>query len=206
MADEKWDLKLVPYTDKVLKERVPEMDLSNYDLKELETELIKLSEKWNGAGLSANQVGLPLRYFVVTVKDWKKAYFNPEIYWSGEETCMIEEGCLSRPGLWLKLVRPTVIRIVYTNSDGIQERAECAGMLSRVLQHEYDHMEGKDFTQYAGYAKLQMALKKQKNTKKKLVRALAKHKGLLKANTKGRFETAPPTSLELSTESKPVSD
>lgn len=211
MSATNWDeKKILPYTDKLLKMKMPIIPLKwaeeTYGLKDLESGLIKISKKYNGAGLSANQVGMSFRYFVVTLNGIDQAYFNPEIIYQSKETCLIEEGCLSRPGLWIKIKRPTVVQVRYVNSDMQPQTAEVSGLLSRVIQHEYDHMEGKDFTQLAGYAKLQMALKKQKKVKQQLIDELARRKQIIVSKEQPANNPNPDSGLsgEAETEFVPV--
>lgn len=123
--------------------------------------LIKVAVKLGGAGLSANQLGIDSKVFALTViQNHHYAVFNPEILESSEETVLIEEGCLSRPGLWLRISRPKSIKVKYFTFKGEEVITEYDGYLSRVFQHEYDHMLGIDFTQRVSKMKLDMALKK----------------------------------------------
>jgi peptide deformylase len=138
--------------------------------------LIKVANKLNGAGLSANQIGIDAKVFAITVvQNYHYAVFNPEILESSENTILMEEGCLSRPGLWLKISRPEKIKVKYFTFKGEEVHTELSGYHSRVFQHEYDHMLGIDFTQRVSKLKLDMALKKL-------------HKQLVKAATTGHLE------------------
>jgi peptide deformylase len=101
-----------------------------------------------GVGLSANQVGLPYRVFVMgnpTNRESIIPVFNPSIiHWSDEQE-VAEEGCLSLPGYLLALKRPTEIRVRMSTVDDNRDSARFNGYTARVFQHEYDHMEGIDF-------------------------------------------------------------
>jgi len=120
------------------------------DLRGLIAEMFELMYEANGVGLAANQVDLPLRLFVVNLAA------NPE---EGEEMVFInpvisrpkgsveqEEGCLSIPGVYGKVVRPKTVRIQAYNLSGEAIDWEADGLLSRVLQHENDHLDGVLFT------------------------------------------------------------
>ena len=79
----------------------------------------------------------------------------------------MDEGCLSWPGLWLKVKRPIWIEVEYENENGEHTKNKLKGLEARVFQHEYDHMEGTDFTQKVSRLRLDMAKKKKsKNFKK----------------------------------------
>jgi peptide deformylase len=153
----------------MLKTPPAEWDFSNTtpeDAAKLALILIESSDALQGAGLSANQIGINQKAFAITLVDTPKyVAFNPVIEESSEEVVLMEEGCLSRPGLWLKVARPKMVRVKYMNAIGEEVRAELDGYHSRVFQHEYDHMLGMDFTQRVSSLKLQMGLKKLKKRK-----------------------------------------
>lgn len=154
---------LIPWNDPRLKTSPKLWDFKQplEEAAKLGLLLIKVANKLNGAGLSANQIGIDAKVFAITVvENYHYAAFNPEILESSEETILMEEGCLSRPGLWLKVARPERIKVKYFTFKGEEVRTELAGYHSRVFQHEYDHMLGIDFTQRVGKLKLDMALKK----------------------------------------------
>lgn len=101
-----------------------------------------------GVGLSANQVGLPFRVFVMgnpTNKESIIPVFNPNIINYSDEQEVAEEGCLSFPGYLLSVRRPVEIRVRMSTVEDLRDSAKFTGYTSRVFQHEYDHMEGIDF-------------------------------------------------------------
>jgi len=126
-----------------------------------------------GIGLSANQCGLPIRAFVMYT-DLKEGniemYINPKITWQSEETDFFVEGCLTYPHLFLNLKRPNVIEFEYMDMEGNPQKGKFAGLTARIFQHEYDHMEGKNFTMYASRLKMDMAKKKQQKILKKVLK------------------------------------
>ena len=127
------------------------------------TLLIETSNALGGAGLSANQIGLPHKVFAMTVVDTEQyAVFNPEILEVSREEVLAEEGCLSIPGLWIKVKRPAVIKVKYFTFKGEEIKATLSGITSRVFQHEYDQMLGVQFTQRISKLKFEMAVKKYK--------------------------------------------
>ena len=104
----------------------------------------------NGIGISANQIGIWERAFAM-VRDLENnevmVCFNPRIVKSYSEEVEMEEGCLSYPELFLKIKRPDKIIVKYEDEDKKTHKMKLQGLASRVFQHEYDHMEGIDFTQ-----------------------------------------------------------
>jgi peptide deformylase len=111
-----------------------------------------------GVGLAAPQIGKNIRLFIVdctpwgeedpTPADFKRVFINAEIYEVSEETSLFEEGCLSLPGLHENVRRPVTIRMRYLDENFVEHDEEFTGMPARVIQHEYDHIEGKVFTDH----------------------------------------------------------
>lgn len=95
-----------------------------------------------GIGLAATQLGVQKRLIVFDLDDGLAALCNPEITETSEETTIEEEGCLSLPGLTLPIERAEQVTCVALDLDGRPVRIEADGLLSRVLQHEVDHLDG----------------------------------------------------------------
>lgn len=154
--------KLVPFTDPVLFRPLPEFDFQNppCDPHELTDVLYQLMYKYHGAGLSANQVGLLFKAFVFGTSKDHKVCFNPKIVGQSKETSVMKEACLSLPGVELMLARPTAIVFAYQDEKGELQTEQVTGWSSRVIQHETDHMYGRNFTMLASRLKLDLALKK----------------------------------------------
>src|SRR5438270_293167 len=110
-------LQLVPEDSPILKQVLPEFTFPNADAWQTVTNLVRTMEEHNGLGLSANQVGLDARVFVMRGKP-PIACFNPRIVDVSDEEVLLEEGCLSFPGLYVKLKRPIHIRVRYQDADG----------------------------------------------------------------------------------------
>ena len=123
--------------------------------------LHELRESNNGIGLAANQIGINKRVCVVICRE-PVVLINPEIVEKSEEQFVFAEGCLSFPGLWVKVNRPETIEVEYEDENGEKIQRELYGLQSRIFQHEYDHMEGKNFTDGVSKLKLDLAKKKQK--------------------------------------------
>ena len=140
--------------------------------QEIKDNLIETMEHYNGVGLSANQCGVMERVFVM-YSDVKKreiiACFNPKIVSESDEEIFMDEGCLTYPGLWLKVKRPDGIEVTYEDENGEKQERAMFGLECRVFQHEYDHMEGTNFTQKVSKLKLDMAQRRQKKQAKKSI-------------------------------------
>ena len=122
----------------------------NLDRHHLSRVLIDNMIHHEGIGISANQIGIWERAFAM-VRDLENnevmVCFNPRIIKSYSEEVEMEEGCLSYPELFLKVKRPDKIVVKYEDEDKKTHKLKLQGLASRVFQHEYDHMEGIDFTQ-----------------------------------------------------------
>ena len=122
----------------------------NLDRHHLSRVLIDNMIHYNGIGISANQIGIWERAFAM-VRDLENSEvmvcFNPRIVKTYTEEVEMEEGCLSYPDLFLKIKRPDKIVVKYEDEDKKTHKIKLEGLASRVFQHEYDHMEGIDFTQ-----------------------------------------------------------
>ncbi len=109
-----------------------------------------------GVGLAAPQVGKSISLFVVDasagadeepeLKDFRKVFINAEIYASGEQTERFNEGCLSLPGIHEDVVRPIEVSVRYLDENFVSHDQTFGGYAARIIQHEYDHLEGKVFT------------------------------------------------------------
>ena len=141
--------KLIPSNDKLLHEKIVKCSY-NLDRGKLSYTLTENMFHHNGVGLSANQIGIRERAFVM-IRDLEHSEilvcFNPRIIKSYTEEVEMEEGCLSYPDLFLKVKRPDRIVVKYEDIDKKVHKVKLSGLASRVFQHEYDHMEGIDFTQ-----------------------------------------------------------
>lgn len=128
-----------------------------------------------GMGLSANQCGLPYRCFVLYSAE-PLAVFNPFIADRTSETVLLDEGCLSIPNLFVKIKRPKSIKVRYQNAMGEWQMEKFTGVTARAFLHEFDHLEGLNYTKRANPMHLARAL----NEKKILDRKLKKLQSLAK--------------------------
>lgn len=140
---------IVIYGDPVLREVCHEVDEVNPEVKDLVSDLVDTLKKAQGLGLAAPQIGALKRVFVVDlsvvdITATLKVFVSPEILETSGEA-EIEEGCLSFPGIYQKIVRPAKVRIRALDADGNQFELEADGLAARAILHEYDHLEGKLF-------------------------------------------------------------
>lgn len=158
---------LVSEDDPILRQPCQTFDFNNppVDPKELFEKLKVTMIKNMGVGLSANQVGLPYRVFVFgdpTSPESIQPVFNPRLVDSGGEEILIEEGCLSFPGLFIKIKRPPLVRARFANTEGVVDTFIYDGVPARIFLHEYDHMEGITFQERASQVRLAMAYKQKR--------------------------------------------
>ena len=120
------------------------------DRQFLSNTLVENMIHYKGIGISANQIGIWERAFAM-IRDLEHneiiVCFNPRIIKSYNEEVEMEDGCLSYPDVFLKVKRPDKILVKYEDEDKKTQKMKLEGLASRVFQHEYDHMEGIDFTQ-----------------------------------------------------------
>ena len=140
------------------------------DAEQLEQAMIEFMLDNKGIGLAANQIGLTKRIFVMGSKDipgFDKpfAVFNPKILDVSDEQELFKEGCLSYPDLWLSVKRPREIVAEYQDSKGNIHTVKMDGLIARVFQHEYDHLDGVCFVDKVSQMKLQLAMKKLRKVK-----------------------------------------
>ena len=132
-------------------------DIENMpELKQLIADMYETLTVAEGCGLAAPQIGKPWRLFVVDgselaedypeCKGFKKVFINPEIIDQSEKQCTYSEGCLSLPGISENVVRPESVTVRYLDEDFNEHTDTFTGFCARIVQHEYDHLEGHVFT------------------------------------------------------------
>ena len=138
------------------------------DRLELTTNIAETMRQYGGIGLSANQVGIALRMFVLGDGKHFIPCFNPKILEYGKDKIPMEEGCLTYPGLFVKIYRPDMIVAQWEDEKRELHKETFTGLQSRVFQHEYDHMEGIDFRNLAGRMSLDIAQRTVKRATRKM--------------------------------------
>ncbi|MDF1545490.1 MAG: peptide deformylase [bacterium] len=141
--------QIVNYGDPVLREVAKPVEEIDQEIKDLVSDMVDTVKEANGLGLAAPQVGQSKRIFLVDLSAVDmtatlKVFINPEIVETEDEIEM-EEGCLSFPGIFQKIIRPARVKVRATGLDGNQFEMVADGILARAILHEYDHLEGKLF-------------------------------------------------------------
>lgn len=132
---------LVLFPDERLRLISTEVDLSS-DFKSVVEDMFKVMYEHKGIGLSAIQIGLPMRLIVADVGEGREIYINPKIERIGGSQKFMDEGCLSFPDIWGKVLRFTKITISYKDIDGISKTLNTSGLRAQMLQHEIEHLNG----------------------------------------------------------------
>lgn len=163
--------KLVDFYDPILRQPTIPVKLETAaDKKHADTIALSLAEtlaKSQGLGLSANQCGRTERMFAINMGEQIWTMINPEIIERSETTSDLSEGCLSYPGLYLKLKRPDNIKVKFQAINGEWIEQEFDGLTAVCIQHEIDHLDGKMFTDLVSPIKLDQAKKKVKQNLKR---------------------------------------
>jgi len=163
--------KLVDFYDPILRQPTIPVKLETAaDRKNADTVALSLAEtlgKSQGLGLSANQCGRTERMFAINMGEQIWTLINPEIVAKSDTFSDMAEGCLSYPGLYLKLKRPDNIKVKFQAINGEWIEQEFDGLTAVCVQHEIDHLDGKIFTDYVSPIKLDQAKKKVKQNLKR---------------------------------------
>ena len=180
-------LPVVVYGHPVLRKVAKEIDQDDENLGQFIVDMFETMYDSDGIGLAAPQVGKSIRLFIIDatpledeepeMKDFKKVFINPQIVEKSGDVSAFNEGCLSIPNLREEVVREPKINITYYDEEFNFYDEEYDGTLSRIIQHEYDHLDGIMFTDLVS------------PLKKRLI------KGKLTAITKGKFEASYKTRL-----------
>lgn len=146
------------FGDPVLRKVTTDIDQSYEGLEKLAEDMLETMHNAEGVGLAAPQIGLTVRIFVVDLSplsddepelaDFVKAFINPQIIEKTGDKVLMDEGCLSLPGLREDVLRYNTIRIKYFDTNWQAHDEIYTGFTARVLQHEYDHLDGVMFVDY----------------------------------------------------------
>lgn len=164
-------MKLVSTKDPILFKELQDVDIKNpqIDLKQTKEDMVELMVSKRGLGLSASQVGIDYKVFVIGEdKENTMMFVNPKVLSVSEETELDFEGCLSYPDVFLKMHRPTSVEASWYDEDGNPQTGNFEGYTARCFLHEFDHLHGVVFSQKVSRLKWDRALKKkQKITKQR---------------------------------------
>lgn len=168
-------LPIYTYGNPVLRKVSQDISADYPELKTLIANMYETLTESDGIGLAAPQIGLDIRLVVIDLdvlsddlpqyKDFRHAYINPHIieYDENSKKESMEEGCLSLPGIHESVTRPTRIHVSYLDEDFAPHDEWVDGYLARVMQHEFDHLDGKVFTDRISPMRRQMIRGKLKN-------------------------------------------
>ena len=153
--------------DLVLREKcTPVTDITPELLNTMD-EMVSMMKAQSGVGLAAPQVGITQRFLVMMDPDTNEIYrmINPTILSKSEETCVMEEGCLSVLGsdglpVYSNVRRPASVVVEWTNEHGDKLSAQMSGVPARIVQHETDHLNGVLFIDYLSGVKREMLMRK----------------------------------------------
>ena len=160
-------LNLVTPNDPILKTVMEPFDPNSIDLEKIVADMFETMYHYKGVGLSANQVGLPYRLFVMGTPEMELVFINPTITSYDGNKIYAEEGCLSYPHTWVKVKRPEVVRVRSTNMQGETAAQLYKGMTARIIQHEYDHLQGETHLSKATRYHRDQALRKANSLRKR---------------------------------------
>ena len=147
---------IVAYGDPVLRKRAKEIEPESIDIKTLSEDMFETMYQANGVGLAAPQIGKSIRIFVVdgspmeeeNLEDFKKVFINPVMIEELGDDWSFEEGCLSIPDIRSEVNRRDTLKIRYLDENWVPHEEQFSGMKARIIQHEYDHLEGVLFTDH----------------------------------------------------------
>jgi peptide deformylase len=153
--------------DLVLREKCSPVANITPELLVTMDEMVQMMKDQNGVGLAAPQVGITQRFLVMMDPDTNEIYrmINPKITSKSEETCVMEEGCLSVLGsdglpVYSNVRRPASVDVEWMNERGETLRAKMSGVPARIVQHETDHLDGVLFVDYLSGVKREMLMRK----------------------------------------------
>ena len=153
-------MKLVNDTDPILRQPTVNFDFnSGVDPEQLSKDMAEVMFNNGGLGLAAPQVGLNYRMFLMGDPESAVACFNPRIVEVSQETTYDVEGCLSFPGLFLKVQRPKEVVTEFTDSNGDLQTMTFTEIMARCFCHELEHLDGVLYTDKVAKLTLQMAQK-----------------------------------------------
>lgn len=159
-------LPIYLYGQPVLRKVAEDITPDYPNLKELIANMYETMDQADGVGLAAPQIGLPIRVVTIDLdvlsedfpeyKGFRRAYINAHILEVSGEEVSLEEGCLSLPGIHESVRRGTKIHVKYMDEDWQEHDEIVEGYLARVMQHEFDHLEGKMFIDHLSPLRKQM--------------------------------------------------
>ena len=169
---------IVAYGHPVLKTQAEEIVQGEIDVVQLAEDMFETMHYAQGIGLAAPQIGKSIRMFVAdaspledeTIGDWQQVFINPEILEETGDDWAFEEGCLSIPTIREDVMRQEKLKIRYFDEQWEEHTEEFDGMQARIIQHEFDHIEGILFTDHLSSFKKRLLKSKLTNISKGIVK------------------------------------
>lgn len=153
-------MEIFKYPAEILRQKVEKIQELTEEITTLAERMIETMYEGRGIGLAGPQVGKLLSLFIAQTQDGKpEVFINPEITATSLETELYEEGCLSLPGLYADVMRPSAVTVQAWNEKGRLFKRDCTGLLARIVQHEMDHLKGVLFIDYLSEFKRERLLK-----------------------------------------------
>jgi len=169
---------IVAYGHPVLKKQAQDINKDEIDVQQLAEDMFETMRNAQGIGLAAPQVGKSLRMFIADaspledeeIGPWSQVFINPEIIEETGDDWTFEEGCLSIPNIREDVIRPEKLKIKYFDENWVEHTEEYDGMQARIIQHEFDHIEGILFTDHLSAFKKRVLKSKLTNISKGIVK------------------------------------
>ncbi len=134
--------KIVEYPNQILRKKSFEIKKITEEIKKLAEDMAEIMMEKDGIGLAASQIGESKRLIVIFFGGKSRVFINPKILRKSRKTEVIEEGCLSFSGLFLKIKRAREVELEFLNLEGERIKMKAEGLSARVFQHEIDHLNG----------------------------------------------------------------
>lgn len=167
-------LEITKLGEEILRKKAEPVAEINDEIRKLADDMLETMIEANGVGLAGPQVNKSLRIFVAMADDdVKRVFINPQIIKTSEEVSEYEEGCLSIPQVYESITRPVSVTVQAFNEKGRPFTLEADGLLARIIQHEYDHLDG---ILYIDRGDKEFAEKTENQFKKRAERAAQKAK------------------------------
>lgn len=138
-------LTIVTHPNKILRQQARELkkdELQNFEIQNLIDEMSETMKEKDGIGLAAPQIGKSLQIIIVQKNNETQAFVNPKIISSSWRKNIMEEGCLSLPGIYCEVKRAKKIKMKALSRKGEEVKIVAENLFARVIQHEVDHLEG----------------------------------------------------------------
>jgi len=169
--DDRVRLQLAKTNDPIL--RIPAGPVAPDEIKDLHpiiNSMLNILDVTGGIGLAAPQVCIGKSLFVISIDGVRRVFINPQVISTDGDMVTEKEGCLSIPGLQLRVKRPRKVNATWLNEDGVAQTAELDGLWARCWLHEYDHLQGIMIDQRVSKLALDMAARKQAKRKRNQVK------------------------------------